>query len=236
MILGIVLDELERRDLSTALVTLCVGARHGHGHDHRARLTRRAHRTRDHHMTQNIRYSVDGDGIAILLIDVAGRPMNVLTPGFRKDLAECVDKVAADPAIKGAVIGSAKSSFMAGADIKDMVGAFERGTDRGARPSKFSGRAEQAAAPPRDLRQAVRGGDQRRRARRRLRGRARLPLPRDGGRPEGGRRLARGQDRPAARRRRHAAHAAPDRRYRGAATDQRGPAARRRRTRSRRDS
>ena len=26
MILGIVLDELERRDLSTALVTLCVGA------------------------------------------------------------------------------------------------------------------------------------------------------------------------------------------------------------------
>ena len=78
-------------------------------------------------MTQNIRYSVDGDGIAILLIDVADRPMNVLTPGFRKDLAECVDKVASDPAIRGAVIGSAKSSFMAGADIKDMAGAFERG-------------------------------------------------------------------------------------------------------------
>ena len=35
-------------------------------------------------MTQNIRYSVDADGIAILAIDVAGRPMNVLTPGFRR--------------------------------------------------------------------------------------------------------------------------------------------------------
>jgi len=44
-------------------------------------------------MTQNIRYSVDSDGIAILLIDVADRPMNVITPGFRNDLAECVEKV-----------------------------------------------------------------------------------------------------------------------------------------------
>jgi len=42
-------------------------------------------------MTQNIRYSVDADGIAILAIDVAGRPMNVLTPEFRADLAACVE-------------------------------------------------------------------------------------------------------------------------------------------------
>ena len=78
-------------------------------------------------MTQNIRYSVDADGIAILAIDVAGRPMNVLTPEFRADLAECIDKVVADAAVRGAVVCSAKSSFMAGADIKDMVGAFDRG-------------------------------------------------------------------------------------------------------------
>jgi 3-hydroxyacyl-CoA dehydrogenase/enoyl-CoA hydratase/3-hydroxybutyryl-CoA epimerase len=89
-------------------------------------------------MTQNIRYSVDRDGIAILLIDVADRPMNVLTPGFRRDLAECVEKVAGDPAIKGAVIGSAKSSFMAGADIKEMAGAFERGLTA-AEGARFSG-------------------------------------------------------------------------------------------------
>jgi len=78
-------------------------------------------------MTQNIHFSVDADGIAHLRIDVAGRPMNVLTPSFQADLSECIDKVATDPAIKGAVISSAKSSFMAGADIKDMVGAFDRG-------------------------------------------------------------------------------------------------------------
>jgi 3-hydroxyacyl-CoA dehydrogenase/enoyl-CoA hydratase/3-hydroxybutyryl-CoA epimerase len=88
-------------------------------------------------MTQNIRFSVDADGIALLAIDVAGRPMNVLTPGFQADLTECVEKVASDPAIKGAVICSAKSSFMAGADIKDMVGAFARGTTA-AQASEFS--------------------------------------------------------------------------------------------------
>jgi 3-hydroxyacyl-CoA dehydrogenase/enoyl-CoA hydratase/3-hydroxybutyryl-CoA epimerase len=89
-------------------------------------------------MTQNIRYSVDADGIAILLIDVAEKPMNVITPGFRKDLAECVEKVAADPAVRGAVIGSAKASFMAGADIKDMAGAFQGGLTA-AQAAKFSG-------------------------------------------------------------------------------------------------
>ena len=89
-------------------------------------------------MTENIRYSVDGEGVALLLIDVADRPMNVLTPGFRRDLAELVEKVASDPAVKGAVIGSAKSSFMAGADIKDMSGAFERGLTP-AEAARFSG-------------------------------------------------------------------------------------------------
>ncbi len=78
-------------------------------------------------MTQNIRYSVDGDGIALLQIDVVGRPMNVLTPEFSQDLATCIDRLAADPAVKGAVIASAKSAFVAGADIKDMVGAYDRG-------------------------------------------------------------------------------------------------------------
>jgi 3-hydroxyacyl-CoA dehydrogenase / enoyl-CoA hydratase / 3-hydroxybutyryl-CoA epimerase len=88
-------------------------------------------------MTQNIRYSVDGDGIALLLIDVAGRPMNVLTPDFQSDLAECIQRVATDAAVRGVVIGSAKSSFMAGADIKDMVGAYDRGITA-AEASKFS--------------------------------------------------------------------------------------------------
>ena len=39
MILGTVLDELERTNKSTALVTLVHRRRHGHGDDHRTRLS-----------------------------------------------------------------------------------------------------------------------------------------------------------------------------------------------------
>jgi 3-hydroxyacyl-CoA dehydrogenase / enoyl-CoA hydratase / 3-hydroxybutyryl-CoA epimerase len=78
-------------------------------------------------VTQNIRYSVDGDGIATLLVDVVDRPMNVLTPGFLVDLESCIEKLSGDAAVRGAVVASAKASFMAGADIKDMVSLFDRG-------------------------------------------------------------------------------------------------------------
>ncbi len=78
-------------------------------------------------MTDNIRFTVDTDAIAVLLMDVVGRPMNVLTPEFTADLAQCVERIASDAGIRGAVVASGKSSFMVGADIKDMVGAFERG-------------------------------------------------------------------------------------------------------------
>ena len=78
-------------------------------------------------MTQNIRQSVDGDGIAVLLIDVVDRPMNVVTPDFLRELESCVDQLAANPAVRGVIVASAKSSFMAGADIKDMASMFERG-------------------------------------------------------------------------------------------------------------
>jgi len=78
-------------------------------------------------MSDNIKYSVDHDGIAQLVIDVPDRPMNVLTPAFMQALDECIDKVATDAAVKGAIITSAKSSFVAGADLKDLVGVFSRG-------------------------------------------------------------------------------------------------------------
>jgi 3-hydroxyacyl-CoA dehydrogenase/enoyl-CoA hydratase/3-hydroxybutyryl-CoA epimerase len=78
-------------------------------------------------MTQTIRYAVDADGIAQLVIDVPDRPMNVMTPEFLGELGECVARIAGDAGVRGAVISSAKTSFMAGADIKDMVGMIDRG-------------------------------------------------------------------------------------------------------------
>jgi len=77
--------------------------------------------------TGTIKYSLDGDGVAILAIDLPGKSMNVLTPELMDDLETLVKHVAADPAVKGAVITSAKKAFIAGADIKDMVTAYDRG-------------------------------------------------------------------------------------------------------------
>ena len=47
MILGAMVDELERSDKERALINLCVGRRHGHGHGDRAGELGRAPRSRE---------------------------------------------------------------------------------------------------------------------------------------------------------------------------------------------
>ncbi|MFT4256896.1 MAG: 3-hydroxyacyl-CoA dehydrogenase NAD-binding domain-containing protein [Pseudoxanthomonas sp.] len=72
--------------------------------------------------------SVDADGIATLTIDLPGKPLNVITPELQRDLATAVEKVANDADIKGAILISGKpGAFIAGADIKDLVLAFDAG-------------------------------------------------------------------------------------------------------------
>jgi 3-hydroxyacyl-CoA dehydrogenase/enoyl-CoA hydratase/3-hydroxybutyryl-CoA epimerase len=78
-------------------------------------------------MTNTIQYAVDSDGIALLTIDLPGKSMNVLTPEFMQDLETLTDRVVSDRNVKGAVITSGKKAFIAGADIKDMVTAYDRG-------------------------------------------------------------------------------------------------------------
>lgn len=79
-------------------------------------------------MTETIKYEVDGDGIALLTIDVPGQSMNVITPEFQRDLEALIDRVVGDDAVKGAVITSGKASgFMAGADLKGMSGLLQGG-------------------------------------------------------------------------------------------------------------
>ena len=73
---------------------------------------------------ETIEFNTGADGIAVLTIDVKDRSMNVMTPAFLADLAGAVDRLATDDSVKGAVITSAKDSFMAGADLKGLVEAF----------------------------------------------------------------------------------------------------------------
>ncbi|MEL6868560.1 MAG: 3-hydroxyacyl-CoA dehydrogenase NAD-binding domain-containing protein [Pseudomonadota bacterium] len=74
-----------------------------------------------------INFEIDADGIALLTIDVKERSMNVLTPTFVADLKAAIAKAADDDAVKGVVLTSGKDAFVAGADLMDLVNAYDDG-------------------------------------------------------------------------------------------------------------
>jgi 3-hydroxyacyl-CoA dehydrogenase/enoyl-CoA hydratase/3-hydroxybutyryl-CoA epimerase len=83
---------------------------------------------------QTIRFDIDADGIATLIIDVPGQSMNVIGLELIADLDAAITRIASEDAIKGAVIASGKDSgFMAGMDLK-ALGAM-LATDDGHRPA-----------------------------------------------------------------------------------------------------
>jgi len=79
--------------------------------------------------TQNFRFDVDADGVALITWDMPGRSMNVLTPEVIEELNALVERIAAEPAIKGAVVTSGKEGFSGGADLtmlQSVGGEFAR--------------------------------------------------------------------------------------------------------------
>jgi 3-hydroxyacyl-CoA dehydrogenase/enoyl-CoA hydratase/3-hydroxybutyryl-CoA epimerase len=60
---------------------------------------------------------VDSDGLALVTWNSPGRSMNLIDVAVKDELAAIVEQIAADAAIKGAVITSGKDSFCAGADL-----------------------------------------------------------------------------------------------------------------------
>jgi 3-hydroxyacyl-CoA dehydrogenase/enoyl-CoA hydratase/3-hydroxybutyryl-CoA epimerase len=72
--------------------------------------------------TQNFRFDLDADGVALITWDMPGRSMNVLTPEAIEELNALIDKVAASAAIKGAVVTSGKATFSGGADLAMLQG------------------------------------------------------------------------------------------------------------------
>jgi 3-hydroxyacyl-CoA dehydrogenase/enoyl-CoA hydratase/3-hydroxybutyryl-CoA epimerase len=76
-------------------------------------------------MTDLISYAVDSDGICLLTMDEAGKTMNSMGPALNAALVQCVERAAADSAVKGVILTSGKAAFMAGADLNE----FNRGFD-----------------------------------------------------------------------------------------------------------
>jgi 3-hydroxyacyl-CoA dehydrogenase/enoyl-CoA hydratase/3-hydroxybutyryl-CoA epimerase len=65
----------------------------------------------------NFKVETDADGIALITWDMSDRSMNVINLTVMEELAAIVEEVAADAAIKGAVITSGKDTFSGGADL-----------------------------------------------------------------------------------------------------------------------
>jgi 3-hydroxyacyl-CoA dehydrogenase/enoyl-CoA hydratase/3-hydroxybutyryl-CoA epimerase len=70
----------------------------------------------------DFKFEVDADGIALVTWDMPGRSMNVITMDVIAELSGIVEKVAADAAIKGAVVTSGKDAFCGGADLTMLEG------------------------------------------------------------------------------------------------------------------
>ncbi len=62
---------------------------------------------------------VGDDGIAVALMDLPGRPMNVVGDALVAGIALAVERLA-DPAVKGLILTSAKADFCAGGDLDNM--------------------------------------------------------------------------------------------------------------------
>src|SRR5882762_7224441 len=65
----------------------------------------------------NFELAIDSDGIALLSWNVPDRSMNVITLQGIEELSAIVERLAADAAVKGVVITTAKDTFCAGADL-----------------------------------------------------------------------------------------------------------------------
>ena len=68
-------------------------------------------------MADSFKLDIDADGIALITWDMPGRSMNLIDKAVIEELSSIVEKIAADAAIKGAVITSGKETFCAGADL-----------------------------------------------------------------------------------------------------------------------
>ena len=72
-------------------------------------------------------YDKDAAGIVTITMDLDG-PVNAMNSQYRRAMTKTVDKLYAEEGLTGVVLASAKNTFFAGGDIKEML-AVERGEE-----------------------------------------------------------------------------------------------------------
>jgi 3-hydroxyacyl-CoA dehydrogenase/enoyl-CoA hydratase/3-hydroxybutyryl-CoA epimerase len=70
-------------------------------------------------MNEVIRYQLDGD-VALWILDNPRKSTNTIDQAFLDDLDACIERLRSESATRGAVLTSAKSLFLAGADLNEL--------------------------------------------------------------------------------------------------------------------
>ncbi len=78
-------------------------------------------------------YSVDADGVAVIIWNVPGKSMNVMSREGFALFSSMVDRALANPAVKGIVVTSGKDSFAGGMDLNVLASIRE---EAGANPAQ----------------------------------------------------------------------------------------------------
>ncbi|MFE4450722.1 3-hydroxyacyl-CoA dehydrogenase NAD-binding domain-containing protein [Streptomyces sp. NPDC056796] len=73
-------------------------------------------------MTETIRWEQDETGVVTLVLDDPDQSANTMNQGFRESIAAVAERAVAEKdSIRGIVYTSAKKTFFAGGDLKDMI-------------------------------------------------------------------------------------------------------------------
>ena len=98
-------------------------------------------------MRKNFRIETQ-DGVATVLVDVPGEPVNTLSEEAGAEFGAVLDALERDPAVKGIVLASGKKdSFVAGANI-EMLQAARTAAGGGEAVPRGAGRLRPAGALP----------------------------------------------------------------------------------------
>ena len=95
---------------------------------------------------RSLTLQTDADGIALIVCDMPGRAVNVLSADAVDDFERAVERVLTDGAIRGAVVTSAKSAFIAGTDPVWLEHLMRDGADAPARARAHLRRADAACS------------------------------------------------------------------------------------------
>ncbi|WP_416399150.1 3-hydroxyacyl-CoA dehydrogenase NAD-binding domain-containing protein [Allohahella sp. A8] len=69
-----------------------------------------------------IQYDRRDDGIVVLTMDMPGQSANTMNQDFRDAFGQCVERLLAEKSdIAGVIVASAKSTFFAGGDLKELI-------------------------------------------------------------------------------------------------------------------